>query len=101
MDRSDHPVDPTASAAGSPGRVALAVLAYAGARLLLLAALAGILVLVGLPTMIALLLALVIALPLSLVLFRGLRARLAVEVDAATAERRARRDALRAELRGD
>ena len=92
---------PREAGAGSPGRVALAIAAYVGARLVLLALLAGILVLVGLPTAIALLIGIVIALPLSLVLFRGLRTRLALEIDAATAERRERRQRLRAELRGD
>ena len=121
MDRVDHPgtagpgpdagpptggPPPPATAtsrppgAGTPGRVAVALVAYVGARLLLLAVLAGVLVLVGLTTAVALLLALVIALPLSLVAFRGLRARLTVELDAATADRRARRERLRAELRG-
>jgi hypothetical protein len=97
-----HDAEPAPPAgAGTPGRVALAVGAYVGARLVLLAVLAGVLVLVGLPAVVALLVGVVIALPLSLVLFRGLRTRLAVEVDAATAERRERRQRLRAELRGD
>lgn len=94
MDRVD-------SGTGSPGRVAVAALAYVGARLLLLAVLAGVLVLLGVPVLIALLIGLVVALPLSLVVFRGLRARLAAEIEALTAERRERRERLRAELRGD
>ena len=88
-------------AAGSPGSVALAVGLYVGVRLLLVAVIAGVLVVVGLPLLVSLLIAIVVALPLSLVLFRGLRARLTAEVEAATASRRARRDQLRAELRGD
>ena len=86
---------------GSVGRLVVAVLAYVGARLLVVAIIAGVLTLVGLPLLLSLLIAVVVALPLSLVLFRGLRARLAREADAATAERRGRREQLRAELRGD
>jgi hypothetical protein len=97
--RTDRPTGPPAS--GTPGAVALAVLLYVGARLLVIAVLAGVLVAFGLPLLIALLVAIVVALPLSLFLFRGLRARLAAEIDAATASRRERRERLRAELRGD
>lgn len=86
---------------GSAGRLVVAVLAYVGARLLVVAIIAGVLTLVGLPLLLSLLIAVIVALPLSLVLFRGLRARLAREADAATAERRERRERLRAELRGD
>jgi sensor domain CHASE-containing protein len=67
----------------------------------MVAVIAGVLVAVGLPLLIALLVAIVVALPLSLFLFRGLRARLAGEIDVATASRRERRERLRAELRGD
>jgi hypothetical protein len=86
---------------GSVGRLVVAVLAYVGARLLVVAIIGGVLTLVGLPLLLSLLIAVIVALPLSLVLFRGLRARLAREADAATAERRERRERLRAELRGD
>ena len=41
-----------------------------------------------------------VALPLSLFLFRALRTRLNAEIDAASADRRAQREKLRAELRG-
>jgi hypothetical protein len=74
---------------------------YALARLGLVAIVAALLLVAGVPLLIALLVALIVALPLSMVLFRGLRGRL----DAALAqvrERRAReRDALRSRLRGD
>jgi hypothetical protein len=99
--RTDPPTPSGPPASGTPGAVALAVLLYVGARLLVIAVLAGVLVAVGLPLLIALLVAIVVALPLSLFLFRGLRARLAAEIDAATASRRERRERLRAELRGD
>jgi membrane protein implicated in regulation of membrane protease activity len=94
--------DPPASASqGSPGGLALAITLYVGARVLLVAVIAGVLVLVGLPLLLALIVALVVALPLSLVLFRSLRTRLNREIDVATAGRRAQKERLRAELRGD
>nr|WP_246326387.1 DUF4229 domain-containing protein [Actinomycetospora corticicola] len=74
---------------------------YVGARLVLVAVLAGVLVLVGLPVLVALIIAIVLALPLSLVLFRPLRARVNAELGAVTATRREQRERLRAELRGD
>jgi hypothetical protein len=87
----------TLAGVGLPAVVA----AYTAARLLLVAAVAGVLVLVGVPLVIAVLVALIVALPLSMVLFRGLRARLD-EALATARERRAReREALRAALRGD
>ena len=74
---------------------------YTAARLALVALVASLLLLAGVPLVIALLVALIVALPLSMVLFRGLRARLD-EALAIARERRAReREALRARLRGD
>jgi membrane protein implicated in regulation of membrane protease activity len=67
----------------------------------LVAVITGVLVLVGLPLLLALIVALIVALPLSLIVFRSLRTRLNREIEAATAIRRAQRDRLRAELRGD
>jgi membrane protein implicated in regulation of membrane protease activity len=67
----------------------------------LVAVITGVLVLVGLPLLLALIVALIVALPLSLIVFRPLRTRLNREIGAATATRRAQRDRLRAELRGD
>lgn len=83
----------------TPGPPSLAgtVVRYSLARLGLVAAVAGLLVLAGVPMLIALLVALIVALPLSMFLFRGLRARL----DAALAERGTQRAALRARLRGE
>ncbi|MBE7163500.1 MAG: DUF4229 domain-containing protein, partial [Williamsia herbipolensis] len=72
---------------------------YIAARVVLVAIIAGVLVLVGLPLLLALIIALIVALPLSLVLFRPLRARLNREIEVATAGRRAQRERLRAELR--
>ena len=91
----------TTTAPGALRRAATAWALYAGVRLLLIAVLAAVLTVVGLPLLVALLIAIVAALPLSVVLFRGLRARVAQETDAATAGRRERREELRAQLRGD
>ena len=89
-----------AATEGGPG-LAAAVGLYAFARLGLVALVTAVLFLVGVPFIIALLVALIVALPLSMVLFRGLRGRLETAL-AQTRERRTReRDALRARLRGD
>jgi len=77
------------SLAGTLGR-------YTLARAGLVAAVAGLLVLAGAPLAIAVLVGLVVTLPLSMVLFRGLRARM----DAALAQRDAQRAVLRSRLRG-
>ena len=83
-----------------PGLAATVAL-YTAARVALVAFVTALLLLAGVPLVLALLLALIVALPLSMVLFRGLRARLDGAL-AATRERRAReREALRARLRGD
>jgi Protein of unknown function (DUF4229) len=70
---------------------------YTAARIGLLAVIAFVLTLAHVPLLIALAVALVLAWPLSLVLLRGLNARVA---DAMT-ERRRQRLAMRAELRGE
>lgn len=91
---------PPPSTDGRPGLAATIAL-YTLARLGLLAVIAVLLLLAGVPLVIALLVALIVALPLSMVLFRGLRGRLDAAL-AAAGERRAReREALRAKLRGD
>lgn len=79
-----------------------AVLAqYTLARLALLAAITGLLVLAGVPLILALLVALIVALPLSMLVFRGLRARLDEAIARKAQRRSAERAALRARLRGD
>jgi Protein of unknown function (DUF4229) len=83
-----------------PG-LAVTVLLYALARLGLVAVVAGLLVIAGVPVLLAVLIGLVVALPLSMVLFKGLRMRLDAAVVAAGARRSAEREALRARLRGD
>lgn len=73
----------------------VAIARYGGARLGLVAALSALLVLVGVPLLVAIMVALVVALPLSLVLFPRLRR----ELDAALAEAGARRKEQKARLR--
>lgn len=77
-----------------------AVALYTLARLGLVAVIATALGLVGVPLIIAVLVALVVALPLSMVLFRGLRSRLDAALAEVTRRRAAEREALRARLRG-
>ncbi|GAA4557396.1 DUF4229 domain-containing protein [Pseudonocardia xishanensis] len=83
-----------------PGLAATIAL-YTVARLALVALIAALLALAGVPVLLAVLIGLIVALPLSMVLFRGLRARLDRAL-AVTGERRgAQREALRAGLRGE
>lgn len=70
---------------------------YTAARIGLLAVLATLLTLAHVPLLIALAVALVLAWPLSIVLFKGLGNRVA----AGLATRKAQRETLRAELRGE
>ena len=108
MDERSERTDGTASAIPTPERAApgtpgvASVLALYGlARLGLVAVIAGLLLLAGTPLVISLLVALIVALPLSMLLFRGLRARLDTALAIARARRAEQRDALRAGLRGD
>jgi hypothetical protein len=84
----------------APGLVPTVAL-YVLARLGLLGLLVLVLSLAGVPVLIATLVGLVVALPLSMVLFRGLRARLDAALAAANGRRSTEREALRARLRGD
>ncbi|HEU0087266.1 MAG TPA: DUF4229 domain-containing protein [Pseudonocardiaceae bacterium] len=77
------------------------VAAYSLARLGLVGLLTLLLVLAGVPLLVAALLALVVALPLSLVLMRSLRLRVAAGLHAARARRRVERARLRDQLRGE
>src|SRR5690349_24880306 len=90
----------TSPAPTRPG-LGLTIALYALARLGLLALIALVLVLAGVPALIAVLVALIVALPLSMVLFRGLRARLDEALTATRERRSVEREALRARLRGD
>jgi hypothetical protein len=62
---------------------------------------AGLLVLAGVPLVLAILIGVVAALPLSMLLLRGLRKRMDAGVAAVQERRTAQREVLRARLRGD
>jgi Protein of unknown function (DUF4229) len=74
---------------------------YTVARLAMVAAMTLILVLAGVPLLVSILLALVVALPLSAVLLGSLRARVNTGLAVVAERRRAERDRLRRQLRGD
>jgi hypothetical protein len=77
------------------------LVAYTLARLCLVAVVAGLLVLAGVPLVLAILIGVVAALPLSMLLLRGLRKRMDAGVAAVQERRTAQREVLRARLRGD
>jgi hypothetical protein len=74
---------------------------YSAARLALVSVMAWLLVLAGAPLLVSILLAIVVALPLSMVLLRSLRARVNAGLAMVAARRRAERDRLRSQLRGE
>lgn len=74
---------------------------YTVARLAIVAITAFLLVLAGVPLLVSVLLALVVAVPVSMLLFGALRARVNAGLAAHAARRRAERDRLRQQLRGD
>lgn len=74
---------------------------YLLARFGLVALVAAILVLVNVPALVAVIIAMVIGLPLGLLLFRGLAARVTAGLAVRGERRRAEREKLRAELRGE
>ena len=84
----------------APGLVGT-LLAYTVARLGVVVAVAGLLVLAGVPLLLAALIGLIAALPLSMLLLRGLRGRLDAALAAVRQRRAAEREVLRARLRGD
>ena len=83
----------------APG-LAPTVLLYVAARFGLVAVVAGLLVVAGVPLLVAILVGLIVALPLSMVLFRGLRGRLDAALAGAVGRRSSERAALRERLRG-
>jgi hypothetical protein len=91
---------PTPATDRQPGLAATVAL-YTAARAALVALVTAVLVVTGVPLVLALLIALIVALPLSMVLFRGLRSRLDIAVNTARERRAREREALRAKLRGD
>jgi hypothetical protein len=74
---------------------------YSAARLALVAVIAFLLLLAGVPLLVSILLALVVALPLSMVLLGSVRARVNAGLAAVGARRRDERDRLRRQLRGE
>lgn len=74
---------------------------YVLARLGLVAVVTGALMIFNVPLLPALAVGVVVALPASLFVFKGLRLRVAAGLDEHQAKRRAEREKLRAELRGD
>jgi hypothetical protein len=84
----------------APGLVG-PLLAYTAARLAIVAVVAGLLLVAGVPLLLALLIGLIAALPLSMVLLRGLRGRLDASMAVVRERRAAEREVLRARLRGD
>jgi hypothetical protein len=74
---------------------------YSAARLVLLAVTALLLLLTGMPLLVAILVAVVVALPLSVVLLGSLRARVNAGLAVAGERRRVERDRLRQQLRGE
>jgi Protein of unknown function (DUF4229) len=85
----------------SPASLVGTLVAYTLARLCLVAAVAGLLVLAGVPLLLAVLIAVIAALPLSMLLLRGLRKQVDAGVTAVRERRSAQRAVLRARLRGD
>jgi membrane protein implicated in regulation of membrane protease activity len=88
------------STEGGPGVAATAGL-YALARIGLVALVTALLLIAGVPLLIAVLVALIVALPLSMVLFRGMRRRLDAAFVQVRQRRSRERESLRAQLRGD
>lgn len=88
---------PAPAPQGLPATIGL----YALARLGLVAVIAAVLTLAGVPLVIAVLVALIVALPLSMVLFTGLRSRLDAALAEASRRRAVEREALRSRLRGE
>jgi hypothetical protein len=77
------------------------LLLYTLVRVVLVAAVTGVLVLFDIPLLVAVAVGLVVAFPLSQLMFRGLNDRVTAGLAARGADRSAERDRLRAELRGD
>ena len=74
---------------------------YTVARLAMVAAMVLLLVVAGVPVLVSILLALVVALPLSMVVLGSLRTRVNTGLAMVAQRRRAERDRLRRQLRGD
>jgi hypothetical protein len=93
--------DTAGGSAAADGGLVKDVVLYTLARLGLIAAVAAVLVAVRVPLLVALAVAVVVVLPLSMVLLRGLRARVGTGFAQRSARRNAVRRQLRAQLRGE
>lgn len=74
---------------------------YTLARLAIVAVIVGGLLLVHVPLLVAFAVGVIVAMPLSLVVLKRLRARVATEITEVSAKRRTERERLRSELRGE
>ncbi|HEY0808352.1 MAG TPA: DUF4229 domain-containing protein [Pseudonocardiaceae bacterium] len=85
----------------APGHVGRDLTLYVLARFAQVAMVAAILTVISVPLLISIMVGLVVGLPVSMVLLRGWHARVAAGLAARGMVRRATRDRLRAELRGE
>lgn len=92
---------PNPSPPSRPGEFARDLALYSAARLALVALTASLLLVAGVPLLVALLLAMVVALALSMVLLSSLRSRVNAGLAVRWARRQAERDRLRRQLRGE
>ena len=93
-------LDPASRSSGE-ARLSRDIVLYTAARLGLVAGVAAVLVLFKIPLLVAVAVAVVVAFPLSLVLLRGLNQRVTAAMNERGEARRAERDRLRAQLRGE
>jgi ABC-type bacteriocin/lantibiotic exporter with double-glycine peptidase domain len=82
-------------------RLVLDIVLYSVARLGMLVAVTAVLVLFGVPLLVAAVVSVVVVMPLSMLVFGRLRRRVAAGMAERSAHRRARREELRAQLRGE
>jgi ABC-type bacteriocin/lantibiotic exporter with double-glycine peptidase domain len=88
-------------ARGAKPNLARDIALYTVARLSMVVVVAAALMLARVPGLVAVAVAVVVVMPLSLLVFGQLRRRVATGMAVRTAERRARREELRAQLRGE
>ena len=98
---SEVPSPPSTPVDRQTRSLGVAIARYGLARAALVGVLTALLVLVGVPFLVALLVALVVALPLSLLLFRTLRHELDQALAEAGQRRKVQKARLRAQLRGE
>lgn len=84
-----------------PPHIARDLLLYVLARFALVAVVATVLTLINVPLLISIMVGLIVGLPVSMVAFRGWHTRIAAGLAARGMVRRAARDKLRAQLRGE